>query len=231
MANYGHGGNIKEISRNYNIKPEDIIDFSANINPLGMPDSAKESIINNLKQIERYPDISYSDLRNEIKIYENNKLGHDIVSSDNIILGNGAAEVIYNIVRAINPKKTMIMAPTFSEYEEAVLSISKEIVLYELKESDDFKLTEDILKEIKKDIDMIFICNPNNPTGSVVSQELLLKILNTIDTNTFVVIDESFLDFIRDDFSMISYLNKYDNLIVIKSLTKFFAIPSEPLSL
>ena len=225
MANYGHGGNIKEISRNYNIKPEDIIDFSANINPLGMPDSAKESIINNLKQIERYPDISYSDLRNEIKIYENNKLGHDIVSSDNIILGNGAAEVIYNIVRAINPKKTMIMAPTFSEYEEAVLSISKEIVLYELKESDDFKLTEDILKEIKKDIDMIFICNPNNPTGSVVSQELLLKILNTIDTNTFVVIDESFLDFIRDDFSMISYLNKYDNLIVIKSLTKFFAIP------
>lgn len=226
MANYGHGGNIKEISRNYNIKSEDIIDFSANINPLGMPNSAKECIVDNLNQIEKYPDISYFDLREDIQVYENSRLGHDIVSGDNIILGNGAAEVIYNVVRAVNPKKTMIMAPTFSEYEEAVTSISKETVLYELKECDDFKLTEDILNSINNDIDMIFICNPNNPTGSLVSRELLLKIIKKASmTDSFVVIDESFLDFIRDDFSMIIYLNEYDNLIIIKSLTKFFAIP------
>lgn len=226
MANYGHGGNVKEISRTYNIKPEDIIDFSANINPLGMPESAKECIINNLNQIEKYPDISYYDLKEDIRRYENSRLDYDIVLSSNIILGNGAAEVIYNVVRAINPHKTLIMAPTFSEYEEAVSSISKETIIYELKESDDFKLTEEILKVINNDINMIFICNPNNPTGSLVSQELILKVLvRASETNTSVVIDESFLDFVKDDFSMISYLNKYDNLIIIKSLTKFFAIP------
>lgn len=226
MANLGHGGNVKEISRNYNINYKEIIDFSANINPLGMPDSVKKCIIENLDEIEKYPDISYLELRKEIVEYENNRLKDDVVSSENIILGNGAAEVIYSIVRGINPEKTIILAPTFSEYEEAVSSISKEVVLYYLKEDDDFRLTDEILKEINNDINMIFICNPNNPTGSVVSKELLIKILNRAKiTDTFVVIDESFLDFMKENFSMISFINKYTNLIIIKSLTKFFALP------
>lgn len=226
MANFGHGGNIKEISRNYNIDCSEIVDFSANINPLGMPDSVKKCIIGNLDEIEKYPDISYFDLKRVISEYENSRIGENIISSENIILGNGAAEVIYSVVRGINPHKIMILAPTFSEYEEAVSSISKEVVLYNLKEENDFKLTDDILKEINKDINMIFICNPNNPTGSIVSKELLIKILDRAEsTDTVVVIDESFLDFLKDDLSMISFIYEYENLVIIKSLTKFFALP------
>lgn len=227
LANFGHGGNVKEMGRNYNMDWKRIIDFSANINPLGMPKSVKDSIKENLEEIEKYPDLSYYELKEAVSEYENKKLDRaDIISRDNLILGNGAAEVIYSVVRAINPDKTMILAPTFSEYEESVSSISKEIVIYNLKEDDDFALTDSILKEINDDINMIFICNPNNPTGSIVSKELLIKILKHSKlTNTFVVVDESFLDFIDDDFSIIPCIEEYKNLIVIKSLTKFFALP------
>ena len=226
MANFGHGGNIKEISRNYNINCNEIIDFSANINPLGMPNSVRECIVNNLNQIEKYPDISYFDLKRTISEYENERADKDIISSENIILGNGAAEIIYSVVRGANPKKTMILAPTFSEYEEAVSAISKEVILHNLEEENNFKLTDNILKEIINNINLLFICNPNNPTGTIISRELLIKILNCArSTNTLVVIDESFLDFLRDDFSMISFIHEYKNLIIIKSLTKFFALP------
>lgn len=227
MANFEHGGNVKEICRKYNLNWKEIIDFSANINPLGMPKRVKDSIKGNLEEIEKYPDISYYELREAISEYENKKLGGiNIVLRDNLILGNGAAEVIYSVVRAISPNKTMIISPTFSEYEKAVLSISKDIVRYNLKEEDNFSLTDSILEAINDDIDMIFICNPNNPTGSIVSKELIINILKRSKlTKTFVVVDESFLDFINDDLSMISYIDKYTNLIIIKSLTKFFALP------
>ena len=227
MANFGHGGNVKEICRNYNKDFKEIIDFSANINPLGMPHTVKECIIENLNEIENYPDISYYELKKSISEYENSRLkGNNIITSKELILGNGAAEVIYNVVRGINPDKTLILAPTFSEYEEAIESISKEVVIYNLKEEDDFKLTENILSAIQNDIDMMFICNPNNPTGAIVSKDLIIKILKRAEiTHTFVVIDESFLDFLREDFSIISAINTYRNLIIIKSLTKFFALP------
>lgn len=226
MANFGHGGNVKEISRNYNIDWKEIIDFSANINPIGMSDNVKKSIMENLNEIEKYPDISYFELKEAIGEYENSRLNNDIVSNENIILGNGAAEVIYSLVRGINPNKTIILAPTFSEYEEAVSSISKEVILYNLKEEDDYRLTEDVLQEIHDDIDLIFICNPNNPTGALVSKEVIMKILEkSVITGTYVVIDESFLDFLKDDLSMIAHISEYENLIILKSLTKFFAVP------
>ncbi len=226
MANFGHGGNIKEISRKYNKDLKKLIDFSANINPLGMPEELKECINNHFCEIEKYPDISYYELKESIKKYENENLKHSIVSRENIVLGNGAAEVIYSVVRAVNPKKTIIMAPTFSEYEEAVLAVSGEVILHYLKEEENFILNESVLEKIDESIDMIFICTPNNPTGALMSEKLLKKVLDKGQkTDTFVVVDESFLDFIKDGVSMIQFINKYNNLIVIKSLTKFFALP------
>ncbi|MBE6071185.1 MAG: threonine-phosphate decarboxylase [Clostridium butyricum] len=219
MANFGHGGNAQIISRKMNINFEDIIDFSANINPLGIPKSIKSAIIENLNLIEKYPDISYFDLKKSISKFEN-------IKEEYILLGNGAAEVIFSVVRAINPKNSLIMAPTFSEYEEAVASVGGNIRYYYLKEENDFKIQDDILECINNELDLIFICNPNNPTGVLTSKELLLKILiKAKKNNVKVLIDESFLDFIKDGLTMICYLNAYDNLIIVKSLTKFFALP------
>ena len=216
-----HGGNIEEIGRKYKINSKEIIDFSANINPLGLSKSVKKAMIEAIDKVERYPDITYYDLKNSISNFEN-------ISSENISLGNGAAEVIFNIVRAIRPKKALLPAPTFSEYEEAVLSIDGDIAYYNLKEENNFKLDNKFIEAIKDDIDIVFICNPNNPTGFLTDNKFIEKVLNkALKTNTVVVIDESFLDFIKENnmYSSKELLKKYKNTIIVKSLTKFFAIP------
>lgn len=219
MASFGHGGNAKEISRKNKIQYEKIIDFSANINPLGMPGSVKKAIIEGIDEVEKYPDITYFELKCAIGEFEK-------ISKDNLILGNGAAEVLFNVVRGINPQNTLILAPTFSEYEEATRAINGNIIYYKLKEKNDFYIKEDILDYITYDLDLIFICNPNNPTGVITGKELLEKILiKAKEYGVKLVIDESFLDFIEGSLSMISYVNEYENLIIIKSLTKFFAVP------
>lgn len=219
MANFGHGGNAKEISRRNNIAYDKIIDFSANINPLGMPGSVKKAIIENLNEAEKYPDITYYELKSAICNFEK-------IKSNNLLLGNGAAEVLFNVVRAVNPRNSLILTPTFSEYEEAVNAINGNIIYYKLKEENQFHIQDDILNYISKDLDLVFICNPNNPTGVITERELILKILEkAAKDNVIVLIDESFLDFISEDLSIIRHINDYENLIIIKSLTKFFALP------
>ena len=127
MSKVVHGGNLDELSRNFKLNKESLIDFSANINPLGLNKKVKEAIIKALEEVERYPDITYYNLKSAISEFEK-------VNQDDLILGNGAAEVIFNLVRAVNPKKVLIPAPTFSEYEEASLSVKSSIEYYYLKE-------------------------------------------------------------------------------------------------
>lgn len=216
-----HGGNTEEMARRYNLNSNEIIDFSANINPLGLNKNIKNAMINAIDKVVKYPDITYFDLKNSIEKFEN-------INSENIFLGNGAAEVIFNIVRALKPKKALLPAPTFSEYEEAILSIDGEIEYFHLKEQNNFVLNNDFINAINEDIDITFICNPNNPTGVLTNNEFIYNLLNkSLFTNTIVVIDESFLDFVgnSDNYSSKLLLEKYKNLIIVKSLTKFFAIP------
>lgn len=219
MANLGHGGNVKEIARKRGIEYTDIIDFSSNINPLGMSEKAKQAIVDNLKEIERYPDITYFELKNEISKYEN-------VDINDLILGNGAAEVLFNVVRALNPKRVLIPIPTFSEYKEAVETINAEVKFYKTIEENNFHIKHNILDYVNSELDLIFICNPNNPTGVISDKKLLIEILKKAKkTGTSVLIDESFLDFVKENISMNSFIKEYSNLIIIKSLTKFFALP------
>lgn len=216
-----HGGNTQEIARKYNINVEEIIDFSANINPLGLSKCIKKAIIKAIDKVEKYPDITYYDLKNSIGEFEK-------INNESIILGNGAAEVIFNIVRAIKPRKALLPAPTFSEYEEAILSIDGEINYYILNEENNFQLDDGFIESIQVDVDIVFICNPNNPTGVLTNSNFIERVLNkALNTNTKVVIDESFLDFVEDNnkYSSKELLENYNNLIIVKSLTKFFAIP------
>lgn len=216
-----HGGNIEEVARMYKFNPEEIVDFSANINPMGLSENVKKAMINSIDKVIKYPDITYFDLKNSISNFED-------INSQNIILGNGAAEAIFNIVRALKPKKALLPAPTFSEYEEAILSVNGEIKYYKLKEKNNFEIDNEFIDNIKDDIDVVFICNPNNPTGVLTTNQFIIKVLKkALITNTIIVIDESFLDFMEtnNEYSSKGLLNYYDNLIVVKSLTKFFAIP------
>lgn len=219
MASFGHGGNAKEISRENQMDYDKIIDFSANINPLGIPDSVKKDIIHGIDKIEKYPDITYFELKNSISAFEN-------IHLENLLLGNGASEVLFNVVRGINPQNVLIMAPTFSEYEEAVNAVNGNIIYYMLKEEEKFSIKDDILDYLNPELDVIFICNPNNPTGVITENDLLIRILSKAKKeNIIVIIDESFLDFLEDGLSLMQYTNDFENLIIIKSLTKFFALP------
>lgn len=216
-----HGGNTEEIARKYNFNSNEIIDFSANINPLGLNENIKSAMIKAINKIIKYPDITYFDLKNSIREFEN-------INSENIILGNGAAEVIFNIIRALTPKKALLPAPTFSEYEEAILSVGGNIEYFHLKEDNEFILDNKFIKEINENIDITFICNPNNPTGVLSDNNFINELLKkSVVSNTIVVVDESFLDFVKDNnkYSSKELLKKYNNLIIVKSLTKFFAMP------
>ena len=221
MSKVVHGGNIDELSRSFNLDKDRLIDFSANINPLGINENVKEVIIKSLNEVERYPDITYFQLKSAISKFEG-------VENKDIVLGNGAAEVIFNLVRAIKPKKVLIPAPTFGEYEEAVLSVGSEIKDFYLQEDKNWIIDEEINNYINDDIDMVFICNPNNPTGTLTSKDVLINTIKKASlTNTIVVIDESFLDFIREveEYSVINLINEFSNVFIIKSMTKLFAIP------
>lgn len=221
MKKFTHGGNIDEVCRKLGIDRENIIDFSANINPLGLSGNVKKSILNSIDLVINYPDITYYNLKEEISNYEN-------INSENLFLGNGAAECIFNVVRAIDPKNTLLLAPSFSEYEEAIKSTNSNIEYYFLKEKNKFKIDDEILEILTSNIDLLFICNPNNPTGVLTSKIDLEKIIKkACENNIYVVIDESFMDFVKNSYkySVKELLSKYNNLVIIKSVTKFYAIP------
>ena len=237
-----HGGNIYKIFREKNIK--EILDYSSNINPYGIPESLKKRITENLEILERYPDPDYVELRQ--KLSNLNK-----VNLSDIILGNGATEIIFLFMKVINPKKILIVSPTFGEYERAVkateisgdtVSLSSsngdnknienkkiEIEYFELKESDDFKLNIGNLKnELENKYDLLIICNPNNPTGKflkLTQTEEILKECNKYDTKLFI--DEAFIEFLADGMkeSIINTEENKKNLFVTRAFTKFFAIP------
>lgn len=221
MSKNVHGGNVEDISRKYGVSSDKIIDFSANINPVGLNENVKRAMIRALDKVEKYPDISYFNLKNAISKYEN-------IDTDNLVLGNGAAEVIFNIIRGLKPKKVLLPAPTFSEYEEGVLSIDGSVEYYHLKEKENFELNNELISSLDESIDMIFICNPNNPTG-VLTKSTFIEFIakRALETKTVVVVDESFLDFVgtEEEYTSKYLLEEYKNIVIVKSLTKFFAMP------
>lgn len=214
-----HGGNIYKLKRE---GKEDILDYSSNINPLGVPKSFYEAVIKNFSILERYPDINYTELREKIGQYNN-------VESKNIIVGNGATEVLFLFVKAEKPKKVLVIAPTFAEYERALKNIDCNIDFFELKEEDNFILDkENFINYIKnnKNYDLVVMCNPNNPTGKFISKENIFEINKELEKrNTKLFIDESFIEFIKDWEEKTAKNFKAKNIFILRALTKFFALP------
>lgn len=210
-----HGGNI------YNYKSI-LYDFSANINPLGVPKSFKEALMDNIHSFTRYPDIRYTDLKDNIRRYT------DVPKSVNILVGNGAAEIIYSILGALDVRKLFTIGPTFSEYKKAALN--NRIEYYEI-----FAYDEDFSKlDIDSFIDSVekntaaLLCNPNNPTGFLIDRLKLEQIASKLEEKQCIlIIDEAFIEF-TDDYPNSSFVPKlldFSNTIVIRAATKFFGMP------
>lgn len=210
--NYEHGGNVYD----YN---DDIIDFSANINPLGMPLKVREAVINSADLWEKYPDPECRELRKILSEIENIPFG-------NIVTGNGADDLIYRIVHAFKPKKAVICVPTFGEYEKALEETGCAVDRLFLKEENDFFVMADILEMLTPDADILFLCSPNNPTGQLIHPELLKKISEKcMENNIIFVCDECFMGFAENSemFSLKQCINQ--NSIILKAFTKLYAMP------
>lgn len=216
-----HGGDIYGAAEKTEFHRKELLDFSANINPLGMPKEVKQALIESIEEIHHYPDACCRELKKAIAEREQ-------LSDELIVCGNGAADLIFRIAYVLRPKKVLLTAPAFLEYEEALRQTGTETEQFLLAEEQGFRITENFLESITEETEAVFICNPNNPTGVLTSKKLLEKILERVaQTGGLLVMDECFLDFVweEEQYSMKSFLKKSPNLIILKSFTKLFSIP------
>jgi threonine-phosphate decarboxylase len=220
-----HGGNIYLLAESLGIDESAVLDFSASINPLGVPESVRSAITENLDCLFNYPDPDTKRLR--LKIAE-----HTGVDADSIICGNGSTELIYLMVRALKPANVLIPSPTFSEYERACTRTGRvSIGRHELKKENSFDVDPEGLADalagensLSSRCGMLFLCNPNNPTGRLIKKEDMLKIANAAARlKCTLVVDEAFIDFCPEA-SLIGEVENNPYLVVLRSLTKFYAL-------
>lgn len=216
-----HGGNLYAAIREKGGSFDEILDFSANINPLGLSEKIRHALHSSLESIIHYPDAQAHALKQGIS-------QHYQVAKDSITMGNGAVELMYTLCHILKPKKVLVTAPTFSEYESAAKASGAGIEYLYLQPENNFVI--DIQKMIAQlaTVDIAFICNPNNPTGTLLNHTQIEEVLQAAKKhNAYVVVDESFMDFLPTDetYTCRQLLPKYPNLIILHSLTKFYAIP------
>lgn len=217
-----HGSDLEKTERLYGIKKENIISFSANVNPLGLSQQFREELAGHLDVIAAYPDREYRELRRAIADY----CGAD---DDHIITGNGSTELISLMIRLRKPNRALILGPTYSEYEREVTLSGGHCTYFPLDESMDFNLNvEKLTAVLQEDIDLLIVCNPNNPTSSVISSGRMQSVLEICRRcHIFVIVDETYVEFVsdHDNVTCVPLTQDYDNLVILRGVSKFFASP------
>ena len=208
-----HGGEVYE-------KPH-LLDFSANINPLGTPPSVKKAVEAALPLLSQYPDPYCRDLVAAISDYEK-------IPKEQILCGNGAAELIFSLCQALKPEKALLPAPSFSEYETALQAVGCDVERWFLPEAHGFAVTEDFLKALDNfDGSLLMLCNPNNPTGQVIERAMMEQILSLCHRKgIFLFVDECFLDLTEggEGLTLKEALSGHENLLLLKAFTKSYGM-------
>lgn len=218
-----HGSDIEKICEYYHLKKEDIINFGANVNPLGLSASVKAALASHLDILSSYPDREYTSLREVLSAYCR-------IPSDYILPGNGSSELISLLIDTLSPKHTLILGPTYSEYSRELSFSGSTQEYYHLKEEQDFRLDADDLCTVlaKGNYDLLIICNPNNPTSSAILHDDMEKLLCfCADHGVFVMIDETYVEFAPDieAVTAVPFTQRFTNLCVLRGVSKFFAAP------
>ncbi len=219
MYTYVHGGDI--YTQKNTADGKTMIDFSANINPLGLPVGVKKALKNAVRKCVNYPDPFCRELAQATAEFLQ-------INKDYLFFGNGAADVLFRLALSLKPKRALLLAPTFADYEKALRSVNCGINYYKLQSKYDFTVQKDILHRITARTDMVVICNPNNPTGQLMDRSLLEAVLARCrEVNAYLLVDECFMDFVDAEkaYSMRHLLADNPNLIILKAFTKTFAIP------
>lgn len=208
-----HGGDWAGFQKTYGVPP---LDFSANVSPLGMPEAVLRAAESALAEASRYPDPLCRELREKLA-------AHHGVPAEWILCGGGAADLIYRLAAARRPKAALVTAPTFSEYENALELWGCSVSRFPLSAENGFAVTEDILPAITPGLDLLFLCEPNNPTGRTTDRALLERILERCgDCGTLLAVDECFNDLLDDPaaHTLLGCLPQSENLLILRAFTK-----------
>lgn len=199
-----HGGDIYRNSVQ--------MDFSVNMNPLGVPKTVQDALHQSVDVVDTYPDIHATKLRQVLSA----KLG---VQEEEILFGNGASELFLAIVHGIKPKKIVIPIPSFYGYFHAAEAVDADVICCG-------QTKEELWETLMKEVDMLFLANPNNPTGKTRTEDEMREILTYCkEREIVVVLDECFVEFCEETLSMLEELDRYSNLILVRAFTKFYSIP------
>lgn len=217
-----HGSDLEAVEAYYHIPKEEIICFSANVNPLGLSEKVKNELASHLDILSSYPDREYKSLRDTIASYCR-------VIPDHVVVGNGSTELISLLIQAKKAKKALAVGPTYSEYGREISLAGGTLNYYHLREEEDFRLNlGDFTRVLSDGYDLAVICNPNNPTSSAMSSVEIRQILEACkETGCFLMIDETYVEF-SPDISAVTAMHltgSYDNLMVLRGVSKFYAAP------
>ena len=207
-----HGGRALMFAREHNLDYREVLDFSANINPLGPSPKAVAAIKDGADVIRVYPDEDPVRLIRRLSDRFN-------VSKDKLLAGNGATELLYFWLRAIRPKTATLIIPTFTEYRRGLESVGAAVQTIQLNAADHFRLPPAVV-----DTNAVIVTNPNNPTGSYAPPEEMADWISRVNPSTQVFVDEAFVEFTAQP-SILRYVDRFPNLWVLRSMTKFYALP------
>lgn len=208
MKDFPHGGD----------RTGQYLDFSANVSPLGVPDGVRNAL--RAARLDAYPDPFCRTLCAAIG-------AADGVPAAYVLCGNGASDLIYRVALAGRPKRAAVVAPTFSEYESALSLAGCAVTRYPLSPERGFRLDDGFLNVLSPDVDMVFLCQPNNPTGVTVPKTLLLRILQRCrEIDCRLIFDECFLGFLDrpEAFTLQGFLSDFPQLLILRAFTKLYGL-------
>lgn len=221
---YVHGGDVYRRAVD--------LDYSVNINPLGMPPRACAAAKHGVDQSTAYPDWKVEKLRDAVVSFLNRKFA--AVAPEWISFGNGAADLIYRLMQVLRPQQVIVAAPAFAEYSVAAERVGAQVVPVYLSEADDFSFTPAVEAAFIQAIERapsgsaVFLCNPNNPDGNVIRAEVLQRIAAVCEAHhSWIIVDECFLPFLRSEihYSMVPSLRAFEHLVILRAFTKIYGMP------
>lgn len=195
------------------------LDYSVNCNPFGIPKGVKKALYHAVDHCHQYPDMEAYGLRGAVSRML-------AIPPEYLLFGNGASELFMAIIHGVQPRKAMILTPSFYGYQHALMAVDCDMVIFPLKQEHGFLPKEDLLDVLTEDMDLLFLANPNNPTGQIMDKAFLKKLLEHCQENKIlVVLDECFIEFCSSRDSMLPEIDEYSNLILVRAFTKIYAIP------
>lgn len=220
MSNF-HGSDVEKIAGEYAVSPQDLINFGVNANPLGLPEKAQKALSENIALFGSYPDPEYVSLKNALSRY----LAVDFAR---ILPANGTSELIHQIIRYFAPKNALLYTPTYSEYGSEVQKQGGKVLLLPLAKENLFQFPVATFQQLLPAADFVLLCNPNNPTATLLSTEELAPLIRLAQERQIpFVIDETYIEFTDkpQKYSGVSLVRQFPNLIILRSFSKFFAAP------